>query len=557
MKSLISVILLTFINISFVFAQQAKIDSLTIEFQQAKQDTTKADILAKIGVAAYYIDFKKATYYNDSLIRFSKNRSQKHEALGYRMQGTLQLIDGDYVNSEVSYLKSLDIFYEIKDKGYQGALIANLATLYARQNEITKADSTYLRAIDILKDVKNDKQSVNCYINLGINAMNANKLEKATEYFIKTLKEADTLKNTHYQFYAYNQLGVTYLKRNLYDEATKNLLKALDLGEKLEDKTGLATVYNALGVVSDELKNHKKALEYFLLSKESAKEVNDKDQLSKAHINLGRQYEFLNDFETGVLNFKKAIEIAKSVQDSSKVFTGNLNLAALLLKMKNVSDAESKINNAILFKPSKSDSDVHNLYKKISDEYSELNQEVKAYKYLKKYVVINDSLYYKNDVSKIAEIEAKYEVEKKEKEIAQNRQRILSQELELKNKQRTLLFCLAILFLGLSIGLLYLYKKVKTQLEKQKLLDKFKDGVQKYLYDKYDLKDNEYKLWLKIVDGLSEKELAEHFFKSIDTIKNWRKSLYSKLKPNDKPFKQKNAIDLYNRELNLYKSLNN
>jgi len=95
MKKLLCVLFLFFSILAF--SQQAKLDSLSIEFHKAKQDTIKAEILAKIGIAAYYVDFKKARFYNDSLIHFSKSRSKKYEALGYRMQGTLELIDGDYI----------------------------------------------------------------------------------------------------------------------------------------------------------------------------------------------------------------------------------------------------------------------------------------------------------------------------------------------------------------------------------------------------------------------------------------------------------------------------
>jgi dihydroorotase len=55
-----------------VYSQQSKIDSLTVLFNEAKVDTLKAEILAKIGIAAYYVDFKKARFYNDSLIQFQK-----------------------------------------------------------------------------------------------------------------------------------------------------------------------------------------------------------------------------------------------------------------------------------------------------------------------------------------------------------------------------------------------------------------------------------------------------------------------------------------------------
>ncbi|WP_340201980.1 tetratricopeptide repeat protein [Ascidiimonas sp. W6] len=465
MKRLLCVLFLFFSVLAF--AQQVKIDSLSIEFHKAKQDTIKAEILAKIGIAAYYVDFKKARFYNDSLIQFSKTRSKKYEALGYRMQGTLELIDGDYVSSEKSYIQSLEVFEAIDDKGYQGALIANLATLYARQNQIAKADSMYLAAIDVLKDVKDEKQTVNCYINLGINALNANKLELATNYFVSTLKRAEETDNTHYQFYAHNQLGIVYLKRQLYDNASKSLDKALTLGKELGDKTGLADVYNSLGALSDELKDHSKSLEYFLLSKESAESVNDKDQLPKAYINMGRQYEFLGNIPDAKTSFEKAIEITKSVQDSSKVVTANLNLAGLLLKTKQVKKAEQSINEAERFMPATPDDDYFMQYKKISEEYAKLNNLSQAYLYLNKYSQTVDSLYAKNDVGKIAEVEAKYQTEKKEKENLQLRTENVEQELATANANRLkLIFAIGLLGALLALGIFaFYYRKNKKQKE--------------------------------------------------------------------------------------------
>ena len=449
----------------FGYAQQTKIDSLTILFNETKADTTKAEILAKIGIAAYFVDFKKAKFFNDSLISFSKGKSKKHEALGYRMQGTLQLIDGDYSNAQQSYMQSLNIFEDIGDKGYQGALIANLATLYARQNQIDKADSLYLAAIDILKDVKADNQSINCYVNLGINALNANKLKKATEYFIQTLKVSEEKNNKRYQFYAYNQLGVVYLKRQLYDKAENNLLKAITLGNDLGDKTGLSNTYNSLGALHDELEDHQKSLQYFIMSKEAAEDVNDKDQLPKAYINAGHQYEILGDITNAISNFKKAIALTTSVNDSSKVVTANLNLAALLLKQNNVELANQSLNDAEVFMPIHPDDDYHKQYQKISNQYARLGMDAEAYHFLKKYSVIIDSLYIKNDMTKVAAVEAKYQTEKKEKENLQLRAEKVEQELKIANANtQKWIFPMGLLGTIIALGtFIFYYRRTKKQ----------------------------------------------------------------------------------------------
>ncbi|MFD1062657.1 tetratricopeptide repeat protein [Winogradskyella litorisediminis] len=537
---------------TFSLSQQSKIDSLTVEFRKAKIDTTKAKILAEIGIAAYYTNFDLATTYNDSLIEFSKGKTKKYEALGYRMQGTLQLISGDFNTSETSYKKSLAIFNEIDDKGYQGALLSNLATLYARQNEIERADSLYLQAIEILKDVKNEKQTINCYINLGINALNANKLEYATNYFLETLELADEQNNKNYQLYSYNQLGTTFLKRNMYREAEKNLVEAEKIGKEIEDYSGLMNTYNLFGVLYDEYKNHQDALDNFMLSKAYAELVGDKEQLSKALVNAGRQYKFLNQLDEAKSSFNRALELSKTLNDSSRITFINLNKANLLLEQKLIIKAEESILEANRFLPKIPDEDYHVTYKEIAKNYSNIGINDKAYRYLKMYAETSDSLYIKNDLKKIADISAKYELEKKEKELAQNEALVLKKELELKTKQRYLLIFAIAALVAFAILLLVLYNRIKRKFNAQKLKDAYQQGLNNYLTNKYNLKEKELLLWLQIVEGLSEKELAEHFFKSIDTIKNWRKSLYGKLKNEEEVFRQKNAIDLYHKENESY-----
>lgn len=477
---------------SLTYSQQSKIDSLTVEFNATVQDTLKAEILAKIGIAAYYIDFKKARFYNDSLIQFSKSRSKKYEALGYRMQGTLELIEGDYINSEQSYLQSLMIFKNIEDKGYQGALIANLATLYARQNQIAKADSMYLKAIDVLRNVKDEKQSVNCYINLGINALNANKLELATTYFVNTLKRAEETANTQYQFYAHNQLGLVYLKRQLYSNAEKSLNKALLLGTEFGDKTGLATVYNALGALSDELKLHTKSLEYFILSKNAAESVNDKSNVQLAYNNMGRQYRILNQYADSEKSFKEAIKITKSLKDSSNLVTANLNLATLFLKIKKEKEAANALNEANNYMSTNPDTDYFKQYKEISDEYAVLNKNNEAYAYLIKYSQTVDSLYAKNDLSKVAEIETKYQTEKKEKENLQLRNEKIEQELKItKGNRQKWVFALALLAALITLGVFYFYYR-KNNKQKEVI-----ESLQKELHHR--IKNN-----LSIIDTFIE-----------------------------------------------------
>ena len=116
------------LSVFSIFSQQSKIDSLTIEFNKSKVDTTKAKILSEIGVIAYSMDRVLASKINDSLISFSKTRSDKYLSHGSRMKGTLTLLNGDYDEAENYYLKALEILKKISYQKGVAALYSNLGT---------------------------------------------------------------------------------------------------------------------------------------------------------------------------------------------------------------------------------------------------------------------------------------------------------------------------------------------------------------------------------------------------------------------------------------------
>ena len=110
-------LLLVFLFIPLLsISQQKKLDSLKIEFNKAVQDTTKARLLAEIGIAAYYVNSDLAKKHNDTLIEFSKGVSDKFLAQGYKMKGVFFLLASDYENSSIWYKKALELAKMNKDK---------------------------------------------------------------------------------------------------------------------------------------------------------------------------------------------------------------------------------------------------------------------------------------------------------------------------------------------------------------------------------------------------------------------------------------------------------
>ena len=74
----------------------------------------------------------------------------------------------------------------------------------------------------------------------------------------------------------------------------------------------------------------------------------------------------------------------------------------------------------------------------LSHVYNATGNFQKAYNSQKKYSTLTDSISSTDIQNKINEIETKYETEKKEKEIAQQKEQLLEQKLAIKNSLKSI-----------------------------------------------------------------------------------------------------------------------
>jgi ATP/maltotriose-dependent transcriptional regulator MalT len=194
----------------------------------------------------------------------------------------------------------------------------------------------------------------------------------------------------------------------------------------------------------------------------------------------------------------------------------------------------------------------------MSEAYNKNKNYKKALFFYKKFKILNDSIFNTEKTDLIAEKATKYETSEKDRTILEQKNEIQEQELDLQKKERRLLFTL-IGFLVLTIILVVIYvNKLRRRIKHKDLVREFELGLNSYLKNKYVLNDDELNLWKKIFKGLSEKEQADVLFRSVNTIKTWRKSLYSKLKevnPLNGNYSQKRAIVLYRDEEKLFERL--
>ena len=388
-----SLLLLPFI----LFAQQNKIDSLVQLLNKDKNDTNKVIHLYK-------------------LCRLYKNETRYDSALCFG-NSALQLA------KELTYQKGIASSYN------------NLGVIYDDQGNYARALENYFNALKTF-EIAGDKYGMaTTYNNIGI--IN---YEQAQQPFNDSLA---TRKN--------------------YQSALHYYSLSLNIRETLGDKHGIADCYTNIGVIHDELGNLAEALVNYFKSLKIRQELNDKLGMESCFTNIGIVYDekaatLHNKDSVGICYasaldyYSKSLAIAQETGDKKGIIASLNNIGIVYKKSDQLQRALDYFNKALLSaKETNSKTAIKEVYKNLSDLFTEMGDYKNAYNYFTLYSQTKDSLFNSASNKQIAEMQAKYATEKKEREI-QSQALVLSEQKQQLNNNK---FLIAVL-LGGAVLLLFI-----------------------------------------------------------------------------------------------------
>ena len=318
--------------------------------------------------------------------------------------------------------------------------------------------------------------------------------EKALELYQKSL--TIKIKNnsyipiiTGYFNVASTQLDLSEKKNDslLFELAKINYDSVLKLSKKSKYGNGVFMGLEGLGKIELQKKNYQKSKEYFLEILKLTAATPNKPYENMAKLSLG-------EIEVVDENYFKAKEYLFSVKDfveKSGTYTQKRQLA-------------NSLSRCYLFEKN---------YKK-------------AYEYLLVDKELQESATSDQIKDKISNYEVKYETEKKEKEIAIQRQELLDQELQIKNRNLsiTLVSAILIIIIIISFGLYRRQQFKRNQLQKE--LD-LKDALTK-IKTQNKLQEQRLEISRDLHDNIGSQ--LTFIISSIDNLKYISKDLNQQLK---------------------------
>lgn len=404
------------------------------QLHEAEDDSTRSSMLLNIGFGYAGNKVDSALYY----YKKGFDLAQRIHCTGcilkyYAMYSELLSERGKTDESIAMALKAVALAEHSGNKKYMGAAYNNIAGSYTDLSNVDKALEYYLKALSVYESIDDKKHLAAVYANImGIYSSIGHSPEQALKYGLKAIEVCRAEKSYYYLEEALCNVSFVLTKLKRTDEAVKFLHESLAISRKINDQnyiivalTDLSEIYIQRGDYASLRKNIGEV-------NRLSTALNNKQGLIKSAYYTGLCYFDQKDYKNAGLYFTKAFGLAKE----GKQFEQEAAVASMLSNI-------ALVNGNM---------PAYYTYQRLTDS-------------------IQDKLHTDQLILNRQELEAKYNLSKKEAQIENLHK---EQEIEQLMLQRHTIY-ISILF-GVIVVMLVVFMLLRRDsLRKHKLLKTEKD----------------------------------------------------------------------------------
>lgn len=413
--------------------EREKLDSLLTLAKAIPDDTIKVKAYCQLCLS-YSLSYKNdelARRYADSIkILSEKLKFPWGIAESHFYYGGLDRYQSNYKTALQHFQKYLQFHEQHGDSLQVARGLYQMGVVYKNQGELDKSLAIYFRALKILEKSDNQKTLAAILNSIGNIYRQTDRQEDALAFYEQANERFRAIGLKKDYAMGLQNMGNAFGTLKNYDAAKQKYHKALSILEKLDKDAETAMVLANLGDL---------------------------------YYKQGQHYQALK-FNIRALAIRKTLPHKKSTANSLK------NIGSIYLELKKYTDAEKYLNQALLLAKEINSNDLfQDIYGDLAKLSKAQNDFKKAYKYYEISVKMKDSIFSEERTELLAEMQTKYETEKKDQQIT-----LLAQEKEVQQKeaqrQATLknAFIVGLLLIALLAGLLYY--TLRQRLKNQKVL---------------------------------------------------------------------------------------
>lgn len=416
----------------FLFVQiglaqnQAVIDSIEKVLLQTTDVELRVELLLRLSDEYLTSAPDKAkAYAENALLLAEKNGLLKEKVSSLIDLARISQTKTDLKNS-INYAIQAKELASIKGfkKEYAEATLL-IANSFTQLNDFTKSSNLCFEALELYEKIGDAKGTCDALNGIGIIYFEQKQYDKALEYFKRSLAIAEKLNDLRGISRGLNNTSNVYgLDKNNVHKSIKALEEAIEINLRTGQKLWLGINYSNLASYYAQIDKYDSAFQYVFKSIETYKELNNL-------LDLARSYHQLSEYYL--------------VMENTKEFLFYAMLADSIGEAKGLKGVQFTTANTL------------------QNYYSQAGDFEKAYFYKTRQYNLKDSIDTETSLTRLAQLELLYDLEKKE------------QEMKIQTQRKDFIIALSIVSLValviFSILLLFRYRiKVRySNLEQQKL----------------------------------------------------------------------------------------
>ncbi|MDE0561201.1 tetratricopeptide repeat protein [Algoriphagus sp. NF] len=347
--------------------------------------------------------------------------------------------------------------------------------------------------------------------------------DSAMYYANLALAKSDELEDEYWQSVSLEMKAILMEMSGQYEEAISLYLEVIPLRQKSGGE-GLENTYNNMAALFQNQQNYETSLIYFKKSLEIEEERNNQNGIAACLINLGISYKNLGKLDTAGVLFRQANILSEAIKDSVLMIhsslslgdyfyqdnkkdsatyfyemarvkglaTNDLNSVGVALQgLGNLAREEGRLGPALDYLDQaenylntvKSFLGLSNVYFSKAKLLKASGKHQEATTYYDKYIALNDSLRTMEILRLTADMEQKYESERKERQITELELQAAEQELQVRANRARLSYLVVVALLLLFLGGFYAYR-YRTQRKNSLILSQKNKTIEIALKDK-------------------------------------------------------------------------
>lgn len=354
-------------------------DSIYLKAVVEKKDTNQVLFLFSESTKIFKRNpFVAKAILNKTLQRTKAYTDKKWIAKNKSLLGTLEYANANYNESQIYFKEALEIYKTTGYKYGQALVLNNLANLYRDIGELKIAIDYYLKALKI-KEELNDKKGI-----------------------VSTL---NNMANLHFA------QGDNVSAQKYYNEAR-------NIAEEIKNPESLAMTYSNLANIYYDLNEVEKSYQFDTLALYYRKKSGDKSGIAISLNNIATYFNAKKDFPSALKCIDEALKIKNEIGDKAGIAVSKTEKGTIYLNMQQPDSAIRYLLEALtLAKELSIKNRITVCYRNLAKAYANKKEYDMAYEYERKYSNQKDTLTKDNFQKYITEMEAKYDTDKKKKEI--------------------------------------------------------------------------------------------------------------------------------------------